>query len=65
VTLKNSFHGRTLATVAATGQEKYQKPYRPLLEKFVHIEAEDIDALKQAVNAALPPAAHQFRAFCF
>lgn len=51
VTLKNSFHGRTLATVAATGQEKYQKPYRPLLEKFVHIEAEDIDALKQAVNA--------------
>ena len=32
VTLKNSFHGRTLATVAATGQEKYQKPYRPLLE---------------------------------
>lgn len=50
VTLKNSFHGRTLATVAATGQEKYQKPYRPLLEKFVHIEAEDIDALKQAVN---------------
>lgn len=51
VTLKNSFHGRTLATVAATGQEKYQKPYRPLLEKFVHIEAEDIDALKKAVNA--------------
>ncbi len=51
VTLKNSFHGRTLATVAATGQEKYQKPYRPLVEKFVHIEAEDIDALKKAVNA--------------
>ena len=51
VTLKNSFHGRTLATVAATGQEKFQKPYRPLMEKFVHIEAEDIDALKQAVNA--------------
>ncbi len=51
VTLKNSFHGRTLATVAATGQEKFQKPYRPLMEKFLHIEAEDIDALKQAVNA--------------
>ena len=50
ITLKNSFHGRTLATVAATGQEKYQKPYKPLLEKFVHVEINDIDALKAAVN---------------
>ncbi len=50
VTLKNSFHGRTLATVAATGQEKYQKPYRPLLEKFVHIEANDCAALENAVD---------------
>ena len=31
ITLDKSFHGRTLATVAATGQEKYQKPYKPLL----------------------------------
>ena len=31
ITLDKSFHGRTLATVAATGQEKYQKPYYPLL----------------------------------
>lgn len=51
ITLKNSFHGRTLATVAATGQEKYQKPYRPLLEKFVHVEVNDCDALLSAVNA--------------
>lgn len=50
ITLKNSFHGRTLATVAATGQEKYQKPYLPLLEKFVHVEANDCDALRAAVN---------------
>ena len=50
VTLKNSFHGRTLATVAATGQEKYQKPYKPLLEKFVHVEINDIDGLGSAVN---------------
>lgn len=50
VTLKNSFHGRTLATVAATGQEKYQKPYKPLLEKFVHVEINDIEGLKSAVN---------------
>lgn len=50
ITLKNSFHGRTLATVAATGQEKYQKPYLPLLEKFTHVAINDIDALKEAVN---------------
>ncbi|MEE1013284.1 MAG: aspartate aminotransferase family protein [Clostridia bacterium] len=50
ITLRNSFHGRTLATVAATGQEKYQKPYRPLLEKFIHVGVNDCDALRQAVN---------------
>lgn len=50
ITLKNSFHGRTLATVAATGQEKYQKPYKPLLEKFVHVEINNIEELRAAVN---------------
>ncbi len=50
ITLKNSFHGRTLATVAATGQEKYQKPYLPLLEKFVHVDVNDCQALAAAVN---------------
>lgn len=50
ITLKNSFHGRTLATVAATGQEKYQKPYKPLIEKFTHVEINDISALRAAVN---------------
>lgn len=50
ITLKSSFHGRTLATVAATGQPKYQAPYKPLIEKFVHIELNDIDALRNAVN---------------
>lgn len=50
ITLKNSFHGRTLATVAATGQEKYQKPYAPLIEKFVHIEPNDCEALRSAVS---------------
>ena len=50
ITLNNSFHGRTLATVAATGQPKYQAPYAPLLEKFTHIEANDCEALKAAVN---------------
>jgi len=50
ITLTNSFHGRTLATVAATGQPKYQAPYAPLLEKFVHVDANDCEALKSAVN---------------
>lgn len=50
ITLKNSFHGRTLATVAATGQEKYQKPYKPLIEKFVHTEANNIEELLSAVT---------------
>lgn len=50
VTLKNSFHGRTLATVAATGQEKYQKPYKPMLEKFVHVTPNDLSELESAVG---------------
>ncbi|MEG2669761.1 MAG: acetylornithine transaminase [Oscillospiraceae bacterium] len=50
ITLKNSFHGRTLATVAATGQEKYQKPYKPLIEKFVHVERNDCESLLNSVN---------------
>ena len=50
ITLKNSFHGRTLATVSATGQEKYQKPYAPLVEKFIHVPANDMEAFKAAVT---------------
>lgn len=50
ITLDSSFHGRTLATVAATGQEKYQKPYRPLLPGMIQVMPNDIDAIKAAVN---------------
>jgi len=50
ITLVNSFHGRTLATVAATGQEKYQQPYKPLTPKFIHVPANDTTALKNAVT---------------
>ncbi len=45
ITMKNSFHGRTLATLSATGQEAYQKPYAPLLSEFVHVPFGDIDAI--------------------
>lgn len=50
ITLKNSFHGRTMTTVAATGQEKYQKPYQPLTPGFKHVELNDIEALKNAIS---------------
>lgn len=50
ITLKNSFHGRTLTTIAATGQEKYQKPYAPLMPGFKHVPLNDFEALKAAVD---------------
>ncbi len=50
ITLDHSFHGRTLATVAATGQEKYQKPYRPLLPGVIQVPANDTEAFKAAVT---------------
>ena len=43
ITLKNSFHGRTLTTLAATGQEHYHELYRPLTPGFVHAEANNFD----------------------
>lgn len=50
ITLTDSFHGRTLATVAATGQPKYQKPYHPLTPGFTHVPVNDFDALYTAVT---------------
>ncbi len=50
ISLDKSFHGRTIATVSATGQEKYQKPYRPLVPGFVQVEPNNIEALKSAVT---------------
>lgn len=50
ITLDSSFHGRTLATVAATGQEKYQKPYKPLTPGFIQVEPNNLDAVKNAVT---------------
>lgn len=50
ITLDKSFHGRTLATVAATGQEKYQKPYRPLTPGFKQVEPNNFKAIEDAVT---------------
>lgn len=46
ITLNNSFHGRTLATLAATGQDVFHKSFLPLPDGFLHIDAGDIDAFK-------------------
>ncbi len=47
ITLKNSFHGRTLTTLAATGQEHYHELYQPLTPGFVHVQPGDIEELKK------------------
>ena len=51
VTAAESFHGRTQAMVAATGQPKYQKPYEPLLPGFTHVPLNNSEALEKAVSA--------------
>ena len=48
ITLQNSFHGRTLTTLAATGQEHYHELFQPLTPGFVHVPAEDVEALRKA-----------------
>ncbi|MCD6360460.1 MAG: acetylornithine transaminase [Armatimonadetes bacterium] len=50
VSALKSFHGRTLATVTATGQEKYQKPFLPLPTGFSYVPFGDIAALEKAVD---------------
>ncbi len=51
LTLVNSFHGRTHTTLAATGQEHFHKLFNPLTPGFVHIPANDEEALEKAVAA--------------
>jgi len=48
ITATNSFHGRTLAMVSATGQAKHQKPYLPLPAGFVNVEYNNVEAIKAA-----------------
>jgi len=51
VTLNGSFHGRTITTLSATGQDKFHKDFGPFTEGFVHIAGGDIDMLEKALNA--------------
>jgi len=50
ITMQNSFHGRTLAMIAATGQAKVQKGFDPLPIGFAYAEFNNLDSVKEAVN---------------
>ncbi|MBB5325575.1 acetylornithine aminotransferase [Anoxybacillus tepidamans] len=50
ITFQQSFHGRTFATMSATGQEKIYKGFGPLLPEFVHLPFNDIEALESEMN---------------
>ena len=50
VTMEKSFHGRTMAALSATGQDKIRKGFEPVLEGFDHIPFNDIDALRKSIG---------------
>lgn len=50
ITLNNGFHGRTITTLSATGQESFHKLFKPLTDGFLHVNAGDSQALKDAVK---------------
>jgi predicted acetylornithine/succinylornithine family transaminase len=50
ISANKSFHGRTLATIAATGQPKYQQPFLPMPEGFAHVDFNDIGMLRDATD---------------
>jgi acetylornithine/N-succinyldiaminopimelate aminotransferase len=50
ITLKNSFHGRTLTTLAATGQDVFHNDFLPLTDGFVYCEANNCDELEELVK---------------
>ena len=52
ITTINSFHGRTLAAIAATGQEKVKKGFEPLMQGFRHVPFNDLDAVREALSPA-------------
>ncbi|HEY8356611.1 MAG TPA: aspartate aminotransferase family protein [Ramlibacter sp.] len=50
VVYEKAFHGRSIATLSATGNEKVQKGFGPLVEGFIRVPMNDIDALRQATS---------------
>ncbi len=53
ITLVNSFHGRTVTTLAATGQDVFHKYFFPFTEGFEYVEANNIDSLKKALDGSV------------
>jgi len=51
IATRNSFHGRTLAAVTATGQEKYQHGFEPLVPGFKHVPYNDLRAMERAIDS--------------
>ncbi|HAE70617.1 MAG TPA: aspartate aminotransferase family protein, partial [Gammaproteobacteria bacterium] len=52
LTANQSFHGRTMATLSATGNEKVQNGFSPLVSEFIHVDFNDIDAITAHVDNA-------------
>ncbi len=50
ITATGSFHGRTMATLSATGNPKIQKGFEPLVEKFIHVSYNDIEAISSVID---------------
>ncbi|MEE9474159.1 MAG: aminotransferase class III-fold pyridoxal phosphate-dependent enzyme, partial [Candidatus Hydrothermarchaeaceae archaeon] len=50
IAAENSFHGRTIAALSATGQEKYKKDFSPMCKEFSHVPFGDISALESAIK---------------
>jgi acetylornithine aminotransferase len=53
ITMENSFHGRTMATLSATGQEKIRAGYDPLLEGFRYIPFNDLPSLESSLDTSV------------
>ncbi len=50
ITMNNSFHGRTITTLAATGQESFHIDFQPLTKGFLHVDVDDVEGLEAAVS---------------
>lgn len=52
ITMKNSFHGRTIATITATGQSKFQNGFEPLVPGFRYVQLNDLEQVSSAITPA-------------
>ncbi len=55
ITAEQSFHGRTLATITATGQPKYHKGFEPMVPGFTYVPYNDSEALQKAITKKQVP----------